>query len=233
MIVGSGMMARAFAAFGEDRDVVIFASGVSNSLETDPAAFARESALLSETRGRFPEQLLVYFGTCSVEDPDQRGAPYVAHKLEMESLLERAGAPWMVLRLPLAIGPGHRGQTLAQFLYDRISRGEALEVWDRATRYPVDVADILRIARRFIADRTLWNRRMNVALRAYPVLEFVRVMEAIVGRRARYRLLPRGRHYAIRCPELAAVAPELGLDLDEGYLERVLRKYFPAPGTAT
>jgi nucleoside-diphosphate-sugar epimerase len=232
MIVGSGMMARAFAAWRGDRDVVVFASGVSNSLETDPAAFAREKALLTETRAKHPEALLLYFGTCSVDDPDRRETPYVLHKLEIELLLEQAGAPWMVLRLPLAIGPGHRGRALAQFLYDRVSRGEAFEVLQRATRYPIDVADVVRIARRFVADRAQWNRRINVALRAYPVIEFVRVMEAIVGKRARYHLVPKGRHYAVHCPELAAIARELNLESDEGYLERVLRKYFARPGAA-
>jgi nucleoside-diphosphate-sugar epimerase len=175
---------------------------------------------------------MLYFGTCSVEDPDQQRSPYVAHKLEMESRLERSPGPWMVLRLPLAIGPGHRGRALAQFLFDRISRGEPFDVWERATRYPVDVDDILRIARRFIADRSLWNRRINVALRAYPVPEFVRAMEAIVGKSAVCQRLPKGRHYPLVCPELAAITRELDLDVDAGYLERVLRKYYDYAGGA-
>ena len=226
MIVGSGMMARAFAEFGEDPKVLVFASGVSDSLETRPEAFAREKNLLEAARERHRQALLLYFGTCSADDPEQRSSAYVAHKLAMESFLEHAGGPWMVLRLPLAIGPGHRGKALAQYLYERISRGEPFEVWEHATRHPIDVADVVKIARRFIADPAHWNCRINVALRAYPVLEFVRAMESIVGKPAHYRLLPKGRPYAIRCPELEGLSGALGLDADEGYLERLLRKYY-------
>jgi UDP-2-acetamido-2,6-beta-L-arabino-hexul-4-ose reductase len=168
----------------------------------------------------------VYFGTCSAEDPDRARTPYVAHKIEMESLLEKSGKPWMVLRVPLAIGPDRAGRTLAPFLFQRISRGERFEVWEHATRYPVDVADLLRIAQRFIATPAFRNRRINIALRAFPVPEFVRVMESIIGRPAQFDLVPKGKHYPVHCPEVEALAPELNLDLGEQYLERVLRKYY-------
>jgi nucleoside-diphosphate-sugar epimerase len=233
MIVGHGMMARAFAAFESDAGTLIFASGVSNSLETDPAAFRRERELLERTRAAHPGVLIVYFGTCSVHDPDRRDTPYVRHKLAMEALLERLGGPWLVLRLPLAIGPAHRSPTLAQFLYDRISRGESFEVWANAFRFPVDVDDARRIAERVIADRRLWNRRIDVALRGYPVSEFVRVMEVLVGRPARCAYVQKGERYGFECPEVAQLAGELGLDFSERYLERVLRKYFaPDPARA-
>jgi nucleoside-diphosphate-sugar epimerase len=226
LIVGCGMMAQAFAPFRNDQGVLIFASGVSDSLETRPSEFAREKSLLAKARSEHPDKLLVYFGTCSVEDPDRARTPYVAHKIGIESLLEDAGSPWMVLRLPLAVGPDRKGHTLAPFLYQRISRGERFEVWEHATRYPVDVADVLRIAQRFISTRALWSRRINVALRAFPVLEFVRVMQSIVGRRALYDLVPKGGHYPIHCPEVAALAQKLNLDLSDRYLECILRKYF-------
>jgi nucleoside-diphosphate-sugar epimerase len=202
-------------------------------METRAAAFARERDLLTRARTQHADKLLLYFGTCSADDPERRDSPYVAHKLAMESFLEDAGRPWMVLRLPLAIGPGHRGRTLAQYLYDRIARGERFEVWQHATRYPVDVADALRAARHFLAAREFHNRRINVALRAFPVPEFVRIMQDIVGKRALYDLVPKGRHYAIACPEIEAAAGKLELDFSEGYLERVLRKYFGPAGART
>lgn len=228
MVVGNGMLAKAFSGFCDDDRVLIFASGVSNSLETDGGAFDREKSQLLKTRQAHSDKLFVYFGTCSVYDLDRRETPYVAHKLELEAVLEQSGMPWMVLRLPLAIGPGQSGQTLAPFLYQRISQGAPFEIWKDATRYPVDVADVLRIGRRFIDSCALWNRRINVALRAFPVLEFVRVMESILGKAAVYHLVPKGRHYVIHCPEVEAVARELDLDFSKGYLDRVLRKYFSA-----
>ena len=220
------MMARAFSAFAADAGVIIFASGVSDSTETRESAFARERDLLQRTRDEHSGALLVYFGPCSVNDADRRDTPYVQHKLEMDSLLKESPGPWMVLRLPLAIGPGHRGNTLANYLHGRIVRGEPFEVWAGSTRYPIDVEDAFRIASRLIADRSMWRKTINIALRAFPVLAFVRILEDIAGRKAAYTLVQRGRHYELQCPEVARLAGELRLDLGEGYLDRVLRKYF-------
>jgi hypothetical protein len=144
----------------------------------------------------------------------------------MESLLESEPGPWQAIRLPLAIGPGHRGPTLAKMLHDRISQGIHFEVWKYATRYPIDVVDVVAIAGRFLADRSFWNRRINVALRAYTAREFVSHMEAIVGRRANCTLVDRGAHYEVQCPELQSILDELHLDMSEDYLPKVLRKYF-------
>jgi nucleoside-diphosphate-sugar epimerase len=220
------MMAKAFTAFEHHAGVLIFASGVANSLETAPSAFQRERELLRRARADHPDALLVYFGTCSVDDPGRRQTPYVRHKLEMESILMASEHPWMVLRLPLAIGPQHRGNTLAEFLHGRISRGEPFEVWVRSTRYPIDVEDAFRIASRLIADRSMWRRTINVALRAFPILDFVRILEDINRKKALYTLVQKGEHYEVQCPEVARLASELSLDFGEGYLATVLHKYF-------
>lgn len=220
------MIATAFSGFIPDNSVVVFASGVSDSSEMREAAFDREKALLRRTRAENAGKLLVYFGTCSVADSDKRDTPYVLHKIAMERLLQESGDPWMVLRVPLAIGPMHRSRTLAQFLYEQISNERPFEVWTGATRYPIDVADAVRISSLFIEQPSFWNRHINLALRAFPVLEFVRSMERIVGKPARCELIPKGEHYNLSCPEVAAVASRIGLDFSEQYLDKVLRKYF-------
>jgi nucleoside-diphosphate-sugar epimerase len=229
VIIGDGMMARAFAAFADDKKIVIFASGVSDSTEARAGAFSREAELLRRTRADHPNALLVYFGTCSVYDPDRRDTPYVRHKLAMESMLKDAGQPWLVLRLPLAIGPGHRGNTLAKFIHDRIVRGEPFDVWKNSTRYPIDVEDAYRIASRLMKDLTIGNKAVNIALRAYPVLEFVRALEKLTGKTALYKLVNKGQHYEVSCPEIAALLGDLGIRPGADYLDKVLRKYFP-PG---
>src|SRR5882672_4521886 len=161
MVVGSGMMAQAFSAYAKNPRIVIFASGVSDSLETDSRAFSREQSLLAEVRNANSRALLVYFSTCSIEDAERRNTPYVKHKLAMESYLAKFPGQWLVFRLPLVIGHGHRGATFAQFLYRKISRGESFEVWANATRYPIDVDDVLAVAREFIEHRQSFNRRIN------------------------------------------------------------------------
>jgi nucleoside-diphosphate-sugar epimerase len=229
MVVGSGMMAQAFAGFAGRDDVLIFASGVSDSDEARAAAFERERELLARARREHSSTLLVYFGTCSVHDPDRRDTPYVRHKLAMEALLAASPSPWLILRVPLAVGPGHRGRTLAKFLDDAIRAGSEVEIWERSVRYPMDVADVVAIATRLIADPGTRNRIIEVAFDAYPVLDFVRVLERIAGKPARYRLVPKGGRYAIPVsPEVSRIAAQLGIDRGDAYLERLLGKYFGA-----
>jgi nucleoside-diphosphate-sugar epimerase len=203
--------------------VVIFASGVSDSLETRTSAFQRERHLLQRTRAAHPDALIGYFGTCSGHDPDRRDTPYVRHKLEMESHLAGSPHPWLVLRLPLAVGPGQRGPTLACYLRERIARGEPFDVWARSTRYPIDVEDVIRIAVRLIGDRSNWNRIIEIA---FSVLDFVHAMERILGKKAKYELVGKGAHYDLHCPVVARLAGQLNLDFSEEYLHKVLRNYF-------
>ena len=226
MVIGHGMIAKAFAAFLSDNGAVIFASGVSDSTESRGEAFEREAKLLRRAREENPEKLIVYFGTCSAADPDRINTPYVQHKLKMESLLQDSSGSWMVLRLPLAIGPIHKSRTLAQYLYEEILHERPFEIWEHATRYPIDVVDVFRIADLFIGRRAMWNRRIDIALKSFRVLDFVRVMENIVGKSARYNLVAKGMHYELSCPEVKEVASQLNLDFSALYLERVLEKYF-------
>jgi len=229
VVVGNGMMANAFRAFKSRRDVLIFASGVSDSTEERPAAFQRERELLRQTRASHPDTLLVYFGTCSADDPDRRDTAYVRHKQSMESLIATFPHPWVAFRVPLAIGPIHRSPTLANFLHHKIMRGESFEVWGRSIRYPIDVDDVVRIVARLVDDSSMWRRTINVALRSFPVTDFVSSLERITRRTAVYTVVDKGARYELHCPEVAALAAELNLDGSEQYLDRVLRKYFDHP----
>ena len=49
MIIGSGLLASEFSDLEENNSIVIFASGVSNSLETNNAKFNREEQLITNT----------------------------------------------------------------------------------------------------------------------------------------------------------------------------------------
>ena len=50
MVVGSGLLANTFESYRDNEDVIIFASGVSNSGCVDPEQFKRESNLVAKYR---------------------------------------------------------------------------------------------------------------------------------------------------------------------------------------
>ena len=96
MIVGNGLVASAFAAFAEDDDYVIFASGVSNSQEKDPAAYQREFDLLrSHLR---PDTCLVYFSTCSIADQSRSHSHYIQHKIKVEEYIANHASDYVIFR---------------------------------------------------------------------------------------------------------------------------------------
>ena len=66
MVIGNGLLAKSFSKYKDDDQVIIFASGVSNSKEVNPEAFMREMDLLRSITNK--DALLVYFSTCSVYD---------------------------------------------------------------------------------------------------------------------------------------------------------------------
>ena len=143
MIIGSGLLAHAFSsAFLQREDVCIYAAGVSNSSCTDAHEFARERQRLEDAlRQAMHVDTFVYFGTCSVADPDSQNTPYVQHKLAMERLVQ-AHPQGLILRLPQVAGKTSNPHTLLNYLYARISRSEKFDLWSRAKRNIIDVAEV-------------------------------------------------------------------------------------------
>ena len=105
MIVGRGLIANLFTD-SDRNDIVFFASGVSNSLETRPEEFKREENLINETISENSEKIFVYFSTCSIYDSSKTGSDYVLHKLKMEQLIKQSCEKYLILRVSNAVGSG-------------------------------------------------------------------------------------------------------------------------------
>lgn len=90
MVVGDGDIA---SALPDRDDLVFFASGVSNSQETDEAEYRREIALLSR---QDRNKRLVYFSSLSVFYSDSR---YATHKRAMEATIKKYSKYYCIVRL--------------------------------------------------------------------------------------------------------------------------------------
>jgi nucleoside-diphosphate-sugar epimerase len=231
MLLGSGLLAQAFSReFSSREDVCIYAAGVSNSNCTDAQEFARERQRLQEALQRAGRVgTFVYFGTCSVGDPDARDTPYVQHKLAMEQLAATHHGH-LILRLPQVAGKTPNPHTLLNFLYARIARSESFNVWSGARRNIIDIADVLAVARQLLAEGAARNAMLNIANTVdYSIFDIVGAMERALGKRAMYSILERGSGYPI---DIAAILPALektGVKFEHDYLEKTIRKYYSAP----
>lgn len=228
MLIGSGLLAHAFTpAFSQREDVCIYAAGVSNSGCANPHEFAREQERLAEALQQAKHVgAFVYFGTCSVADPEARHTPYVLHKLAMEQLVS-AHSRYLLLRLPQVAGKTPNPHTLLNFLYARISRSEAFQLWSNARRNIIDVGDVAAIASQLIANDSLRNITLNVANPvSYPMADIVAAMEKVVGKHAVCEVSGHGSSYPIDTRAILPVLDAAGVKFGNDYLERVISKYY-------
>lgn len=226
MIIGNGLLARAFTSrYADNDEVIIFASGVSNSRETDPAAFARERAMLEAALEQ--DKMLVYFSTCSIADPDQSNAPYVLHKQAQEQLIAGRAKRWAIFRLPQVVGRTPNTHTLTNYLHHTIDSGDVFHVWTRARRNLIDIDDVAKIAIRLLERGDADNRVTNVACPfSVAILDLVRTFEAVMDKRAYYDLIESGGSYEIDVTLAMSAAAEAGVVMDHNYINQLIRKYY-------
>jgi nucleoside-diphosphate-sugar epimerase len=228
MIIGSGLLARAFAsAYAGRSDVCVYAAGVSNSGCTDTREFVREQQRIGDALSQYRHaEAFVYFGTCSVYDPEISNTPYVQHKLAVERLVH-AHSRHIVLRLPQVAGQTPNPHTLLNYLYARISRSEAFNLWRNARRNIIDVDDVVPIAQQLIANDEVRRATINIANSAsYSMAEIVDAMADVVGKRAIFEIEDRGSNYLIEITAMQSALAESGVEFGENYLRKVIAKYY-------
>jgi len=227
MIVGRGLLARSFASrFADRHDTLIFASGVSNSGETSASEFEREFQMLRAARRRHSGRL-VYFGSCSVTDEERRHTPYARHKLAMEQFV-LGGNRGIVVRLPQVVGHTDNPNTLTNFLYNAIRKGERFSIWEHAERNLIDANDVAAITEAVIEQLDpAASRVFTIASeRSVSMRELVFIFERILDQDANFDVQDKGGRLHIDASFAHDVARRIGLDLGKGYAERLLRKYY-------
>jgi len=225
MIIGHGMVAKAFFRFRDDDKVLIFASGVSNSSETDTGKFEREQCLLTEALARHKDTLLVYFSTCSIEDKSALSTRYVRHKIGMEKLISENHERYLICRLPQAVGRSANRTTLVNYLCDKIVTNTEFTVWENAFRYLIDIDDAASIVSHIIDKGVYCNRTLNICALRYSLEDIVRTLEEVTGKKARYTTVEKGTPYLLDNSDIAVTIQELNLQFDDTYLQKLLKKY--------
>lgn len=226
MIVGDGLIARAFRQYYEnDHDVILFASGGSNSSEKEGEPFARERNLLEQFLNQ--GELLVYFSTCSVDDPCASDSPYVRHKIAMENLIASISKNYAIFRLPQVVGFTPNPNTLTNYLNKQIQTGQTFRVWLNAKRNLIDVVDVAAIGSFLVESGEAIGRVTNIAS-PFPVAmpKLVCIFESILNKTASFDAVEIGSAYSINIELALKAAERLGIMFDGDYIEQIIRKYY-------
>lgn len=225
MIIGNGLIASAFNSyFRDDPNVVVFASGVSNSRECRSEAFLRERQMLTDSLS--DEKFMLYFSTCSVNDPELSNTPYVIHKKEMEALV-CLSKDYVIFRLPQVVGKTLNPNTLTNYLYEQIISKTPFQIWRHAKRNLIDVDHVASIVSYMIRTSLVNRTILNVASPfSISIQQLVSVFESVLGKKANYTFVEAGGTYLIDAILATKVASQIGIDFDDVYIETLIRKYY-------
>ena len=225
MIIGNGLIANLFRE-NDRENVVFFASGVSNSLETDKSAFLREENLIRKTIKENPNKIFIYFSTCSIYDSSKNGSSYVNHKLKMEQIVEELANQFLILRVSNAVGKGGNPNLLMNYLVNAFHQEKEITVHTLATRNLIDADDIKNITLELI-DQGRLNQIINVAyLENFSTSEILEILEKFFSKNAKTELHKSGQTYKISIPEVEPYFVENQLINKENYLLRILERYY-------
>ena len=142
MVIGKGLLGTSFLLSSEnDNDSrVIFASGVSNSKETDIKQFNREKELI--LKHIKTDKKFIYFSSILSDIVDN---PYYNHKLAMEELVKTNSSNYLIFRVPQIVGYSNNPNTLMNYLIRNIKDSNEVVINEGIKRALIDVTDIVRI----------------------------------------------------------------------------------------
>lgn len=226
MVIGNGLVANGFGMYKNNDQVVVFASGVSNSNNTDQAAFDRERDLLNNTLAQLQTELLVYISTCSIYDPSMQSSLYVQHKLAMEKLVTDTVDNYYIFRVPNLAGYTSNPHTTLNFIFNHIVQAIPFRIWKNASRNIIDIEDAVCICNHFIASDKDTGRIINIANQYnYPIVEIVEKIEQATGRKGNYSVIDKGNTPLIDITEINPVIDKLGINFAGNYLDNIIKKY--------
>jgi nucleoside-diphosphate-sugar epimerase len=222
MIVGNGLIAKEFSTWKDREDVIIFASGVSNSKEDSLFEFKREFDLVQ--RYSRTSALFIYFSTCSIYDSTLAESAYVKHKLEIEEYIQLNFKRFLVLRLPNLVGRSDNPHTFFNFFYNSIKNGSEISVEKNSTRYFLDVEVLEPIIQFLVYDQAMNNNLINVAINNRVFIpEAVHIIEKLMSKKAKMKILDKGTPYVIPNHDFLAIQHKL---LNSDYLSNHTLKCF-------
>ena len=227
MVLGNGMIAKGFMNYTTNDDVVICASGVSNSKCTDDKEFEREYNLIKQTVEDHPEKKIVYISTCSIYDPVENKSQYVQHKLHVEQYIEQHADRYLIVRASNVVGKTGNKNTVFNFFVNCVKAGTPFNLWQHATRNLLDVDDFYKITSYILDDGKLQNEVVNIANpESYNVVHIVATIEEFLEKKAIYTLIDKGVKFEIPTPYMELLLKDIDLSFDKDYLINVLHKYY-------
>jgi UDP-2-acetamido-2,6-beta-L-arabino-hexul-4-ose reductase len=159
MIIGNGLLGNVFRLNDANYyDYIIFASGVSDSKNTDTNSSKREEDLILKTLSENKGLTFIYFSSilANVVNND-----YYKHKLRMEELIKDKAEKYLIFRIPQIVGSSGNQNNLFNHLVNNVKTNKTNIIYDNVERAIVDVDD-LKLIVDYCKDKIL-NEIINLS----------------------------------------------------------------------
>jgi len=198
MIIGRGTIAQLLSKFSNREDVIIFASGVSNSLENDENEFQREINLLFQTINNIKDnQTFVYFSTINIFDPSLQENRYVLHKKNIEKIITSHLNEFIIIRTPILIARSNNPHLLVNYLIYHIKNKLEFVVFKNAYRYFINSIDFVNITENIINKMQIGIYNLVIHDKPYSVKNLVADIENLLKVKGIYEEIEKGAYYEV------------------------------------
>jgi len=222
MIVGKGLIAKAYKNFNLHKNIIIFASGVSNSKEFRKKEFARERDLLIKSLDK--KKKIIYFSTFGIEESSIHN-DYIRHKLKMEKIVF-SNKNYLIFRLPQLVGNSNNKNTLLNYFYNKIIKDKKIYLFSNHTRNIIDVQDVVKITKYFIKKKYT-NAIINVGNEKYfNVVKIIEIMCAYLKKKPKIEIIKVKKNHEVQNINLDLLSKKFNINFDNNYLVRVIKKYY-------
>jgi hypothetical protein len=223
LIVGRGLLGESLNKLRHE-DVILFASGVSNSNEQNSSEFEREANLLIRTIDGTVKKHFYYFSTCSIFDPGLADSSYISHKKRMEAIV-LSKPTGRVIRLPNIVGPTGNPANLVNYLKHSIKQANPIKIQSHATRYLLGV-DEMNLLLQDVVDNAGEKQIISlVPPKNIKVTSVVSIIESILVTQANIELVDGGTPYEVDFSDTKYHASRLGFEFGQMYYENTLEKW--------
>lgn len=227
MVIGNGLMARRFEEYARVNNIVIFASGVSNSNTAKLVEFQREEDLLRLILAEYKNELIVYFSSCDVVNNHLKHLKYYQHKLNLENIITKKSKNYIIFRLPQVVGRGGNDRNFLNYFVHNIRDQLKFEAYIDTKKNLLDLDDVYKICDYMLSNRIGVNQIINVVNKEYfYVTDIIKTIEDVFNIKAivERQNVDLGWHYNSDISNEIIKASDVRFN--QNYIREILLKYY-------
>lgn len=228
-IVGSGFIAKSFAKknfFFKKKNCILYAAGVSNSLNKDLSLFNKDFKKLKSYRNLSNSFKVIYISSCSVLDKSRNQSVYLKKKIQNENYIKKNFKNYLIVRLPEIIGKNKNKNTLVNFFYNKIKKNEKIILFKNAKRNFIFINDIINILCEII-EQKISNEVINIASsRMTKVEEIIIIFEKILKKKGKILIKKKiNKDFHISTKKVKNLKSYKNIQFNNNYLVSKLKTY--------